>query len=321
MTWARSSAAPAAAVRSSSTWARSSAAPAAAGPSPAARGPSAARPAAAAGPAALRAQAAELRAAPPAAAELRAQVDELRAAAAGAAELRAQVDELRAAAAGAAELRAQVAGLRTAAAGAAELRAQVDELRAAAAGAAELRAQVDELRAAAAGAAELRAQVDDSTEEHQRQIEALQDLHAAASARFVAVEEQIIATDKRARAILSQLPKKLMIDRNGQLVAIDGEGECSIIGQVCGRDGVDGISVRIAAIVDSRFVLEMSDGRKLDVGEWPVASTVAPAADLDAELSVVARSLKADGMSQVKIRALFGVSRAKLKKWLDAGGT
>src|SRR4030067_2162585 len=167
----------------------------------------------------------------------------------------------------------QVAGLRTAAAG---YEGTV----------AELRAQVDELRAAAAGAAELRAQVDDSTEEHQRQIEALQDLHAAASARFVAVEEQIIATDKRARAILSQLPKKLMIDRNGQLVAIDGEGECSIIGQVCGRDGVDGISVRIAAIVDSRFVLEMSDGRKLDVGEWPVASTGAPAADPDGGRSV-----------------------------------
>src|SRR4030067_501308 len=97
----------------------------------------------------------------------------------------------------------QVAGLRTAAAGyegtVAELRAQVDELRTAAAGAAERRAQVDELRTAAAGAAELRAQVDDSDEEHQHQIEALQDLYATATACFVAVEEQIIAVDKRAR--------------------------------------------------------------------------------------------------------------------------
>src|SRR4030067_984375 len=194
---------------------------------------------------------------------------------------------------------------------------QVDELRAAAAGAAELRAQVDELRAAAAGAAELRAQVNDSDEEHQHQIEALQDLHATATARFVAVEEQIIAVDKRARSTLAGLPKKLMLDRAGQLVAVDGEGECSVIGQVCGRDGVDGISVKTAGIVDGRFMLEMSDGREFDVGEWP-ARPSAPIANLEAELPAVARALKADGMSQVKIRTLLSVSRAKLKKWLDA---
>src|SRR4030067_456086 len=122
----------------------------------------------------------------------------------------------------------QVDELRAAAAGAAERGAQVDELRPAAAGAAELRAQVDELRTAAAGAAELRAQVNDSDEEHQHQIEALQDLHATATARFVAVEEQIIAVDKRARSTLAGLPKKLMLDRAGQLVALYGEGGWSL---------------------------------------------------------------------------------------------
>src|SRR4030067_953046 len=164
----------------------------------------------------------------------------------------------------------QVAGLRTAAAGyegtVAELRAQVDELRTAAAGAAELRAQGDELRTGAHGAAELRAQVDDSDEEHQHQIEALQDLYATATARFVAVEEQIIAVDKRARSTLAGVPKKLMLDRAGQLVAAAGEGECSVIGQVCGRDGVDGISVKTAGSVAGPLFVGRSGGGGGGVG-------------------------------------------------------
>jgi hypothetical protein len=202
---------------------------------------------------------------------------------------------------------------------AAELGAQAEtiaELRAAQLEASEARDRAaDMMRGQAETIAELRADIAAEVqrvivvqEEHQLQIEALQDRSATA-------EEQIVAVDKRARSMLSQLPKKLMLDHEGNLVAIDGEGECSIIGPVCGRDGVDGVSIKSASIINGKFTVEFSDGRRVDVGEWPAAS---PAADPDAALAAVARALKADRVSETKIRALMGVSRPKLKRWLNA---
>jgi hypothetical protein len=93
-----------------------------------------------------------------------------------------------------------------------------------------------------------------------------------------AVSERIATVDRRMKTTLSQLPKRLLVDRNGDLVAINGEGDATVVGQVAGRDGKDGVSVREVRVEAGRLIVRTTDDRRIDVGEWP--SALEPPPDL-----------------------------------------
>jgi hypothetical protein len=84
-----------------------------------------------------------------------------------------------------------------------------------------------------------------------------------------AVSERIATVDRRMKTTLSQLPKRLLVDRNGDLVAVNGEGDATVVGRVSGRDGKDGASIHDVYAEAGRLIVRTTDDRRIDVGPWP----------------------------------------------------
>ncbi len=145
---------------------------------------------------------------------------------------------------------------------------------------------------------------------HVRQLsERDRELRAALDVTTTDLSERVAAVDRRMRGTLSQFPKRLMVDRSGDLVAINGEGETTVVGRVAGRDGTDGASVQDVRVEDGRMVIRSTDGRRMDVGAWPTV-------DPDAALRPIALYLHSQQTSGRQIAKLMGVSRHRVAGWL-----
>jgi hypothetical protein len=83
------------------------------------------------------------------------------------------------------------------------------------------------------------------------------------------MSERIGTVDRRMKTTLSQLPKRLLVDRNGDLVAVNGEGDATVVGRVSGRDGKDGASIHDVHVDAGRLIVRTTDDRRIDVGPWP----------------------------------------------------
>jgi hypothetical protein len=122
---------------------------------------------------------------------------------------------------------------------------------------------------------------------------------------------------KRLQAVTNHLPRSLLLNRDGDLVGIDGEGQQSIIGRVCGEPGV---SVEGADVADGRLRLCLSNGRLIDVCAWPEQQEVAPSNEdtEDAILTRLAQNLIASGIAHRKLPGLLKIGRRRLARLLNA---
>jgi uncharacterized coiled-coil protein SlyX len=141
-------------------------------------------------------------------------------------------------------------------------------------------------------------------------IAALREEIATAAGATVDQVNQIRNETKR---ITSSLPKNLMIDHAGDLIAVTGEGELVPVGRVRGEDGADGATVQDVQLVEGALNVVMTDGRKLYAGKIPVAP---PAVMTEAALQERACALHAAGNPYTKIAAELGVDRRKVSRWV-----
>lgn len=115
------------------------------------------------------------------------------------------------------------------------------------------------------------------------------------------------------RDIISHLPKSLLIDRDGDLIAIRGDGTKDAIGRVCGEDGQDGATIMDMSIVDGKLHVKMSDGRDLDAGELPIVEVPI---DIEEAKKNKAIQLANEGLSLTAIAKQLGVCRQTASKWV-----
>lgn len=82
------------------------------------------------------------------------------------------------------------------------------------------------------------------------------------------VERELEEGGRRAVEAVSKLPKKLIIDDQGQLVYVTGEGELAPVGRVRGADGE---AIIAAAVVGDELHFTTSGGKLLNAGKIPLA--------------------------------------------------
>lgn len=105
------------------------------------------------------------------------------------------------------------------------------------------------------------------------------------SEQMTAIADAISEANEHIRRVTSQLPRTLMVNRDGDLVAINGEGDAERIARVCGEPGRDAATVANAEIVNGSLKIHMSDGRSIDAGSIlpPTPSKPAPTGELTPE--------------------------------------
>lgn len=120
-------------------------------------------------------------------------------------------------------------------------------------------ATIDALAAvqlAAVDAGELSARVDLMSTEFGQAI-------ARAEEQFGELSEQVaeraVDTDRKVSSLVSKLPRSLLIDHAGDLIAIDNCGDKSVIGPVRGSAGRDAPVIEAAAWKHGHIVLTMTD--------------------------------------------------------------
>lgn len=145
---------------------------------------------------------------------------------------------------------------------------------------------------------------------------------AAAAAREQAQRgaEAVDQLGRRLQATVASLPKHVMIDGAGDLVAVDGSGGTTRIGRVVGKRGREGAGVRDARVEDGQLVLAMSDGRTIRAGQLQV-QPVKQTRSEDEVLAGVAVRLKAEKLTQARICAVLRISRARLRRLLQDAAT
>lgn len=117
---------------------------------------------------------------------------------------------------------------------------------------------------------------------------------------------------ERLRSTVSTLPKSLLVDTDGDLVAIDGNGDPQRIGKVMGKRGRNGAELLDAEMRDGCLVLRMTDGRKV-VTENLLLQVVQ-----EVQGTVVGNLQKA-GIPDKQIAALFGKQPARSQRAKNEG--
>lgn len=127
------------------------------------------------------------------------------------------------------------------------------------------------------------------------------------------VAEQFRGLQVDSRAWISKLPKNLIVDSKGDLVAVTGEGDLQIVGRVVGAPGLDGATLEGVEIVEGHLVAVMTDGRRLDAGKIPLAPAGEP---VEATKQARAQDLHAAGVAATKIAEILDVSRRTVSRWV-----
>lgn len=146
----------------------------------------------------------------------------------------------------------------------------------------------------------------------------LRELQAEVTNSRSSFGEQVDHLGRRLASTVNSLPRSLVVNRDGDLVAVDGEGKLSRIGRVAGDPGRDGTAIDAVAIEDGQLVVTLSGGRRMRAG--PVATPQRQRSD-DEILAPVAARLRAEKLTQAKICAVLRVSRARLRRLLADAAT
>lgn len=101
---------------------------------------------------------------------------------------------------------------------------------------------------------------------------AFNDSAAVVEQLTASVAERLETIAKDSASVISSLPKKLILNSKGVLLAVDGTGETAEIGKVVGDRGTDGATIRDIRLNDDLLELVMSDERCLKV-KFPVANS------------------------------------------------
>lgn len=117
----------------------------------------------------------------------------------------------------------------------------------------------------------------------------------------------------RTEARVVQLPKGLMINGDGDLIGINGEGETQRIGHVKGGDGLDGVSVTGAQILDGELKISMSNGAVVSAGSIRIEQKQTFGEN---EVRARVRSLHAQGKSMSAISRELDISSRQVRKYI-----
>jgi hypothetical protein len=131
------------------------------------------------------------------------------------------------------------------------------------------------------------------------------------------IAEETRALGRRIQSTVSALPRGLHIDGEGDLIAVDGEGNTSRIGHVRGAPGAHVLNVACDA---AGLTFEISDGRRIALAlpREPGKDARAVEEVVDQERARIARSLHSGGIAASKLPGLLKVGRAKVRRWLEA---
>lgn len=131
------------------------------------------------------------------------------------------------------------------------------------------------------------------------------------------VTEAVAEVRNESRQLVSRLPRSLLVDSHGNLVAITGEGDTVEIGRVSGRDGTDGATIQTASLVDNGLQITMTDGRTMYAGRLTLETK--PTVDNNADLTERVKALRAQGKSKSAVVKELKTSFRRITKLV--GGT
>jgi hypothetical protein len=140
----------------------------------------------------------------------------------------------------------------------------------------------------------------------------ISELDAHNAGDIAGVRSSLQELRERLRTTVSALPKNVLVDSEGNLVAINGNGDAEYRGQMRGKAGRDGAELLDAQLRDGCLVLQMTDGRKM------ATQNVVQQVVQEVQLQVV-DALSKQGASATQIRGLFGNQPKRTQKVKDEG--